>query len=130
MRRKKRSPDQISKELQFERIKAEGYIRDKYPHVKALHFDLTFVDSDNQVPPINKKLSLGPQQHAYFGFECPYWECVGGGFDLQGVVDSMLRKKQPECSGELKCMGWQDLERVGKHHCYCILTYRVVAEYQ
>jgi hypothetical protein len=78
MRRKKRSPDQFSKELQFARIKAAGYIRDKYPYVKAVHFDLTFVDSDNQVPPIYKKLSLEPQQHAYFGFECPYWECVNG----------------------------------------------------
>jgi hypothetical protein len=128
MSRRKSSKKNV-RELKYAKIKAAGNILDHYPNVKALHFDLTFVDLDNQVSPIHKNLSYRPQQPAFFEFDCPYWECVDGGFNLRDVVHLMLRGKKPECSGDLRCRGWQDRERVGRHHCYCTLKYRITAEY-
>lgn len=115
--------------MKYAKINSAGSIIDHFPNAKTLLFNLTFVDPDHQVSPIHKNLSYGPQQPAFFEFDCPYWECVDGGFNLKDVVHSMFRDKKAESCGELRCMGWQDRERVGRHRCLCTLKYRVTMEY-
>ena len=115
-----------------ERIQA-GYIKDRYPHVVELIFQFTFRDPDpvwqTVRPPWDEKIIRRPQHSALFKFDCRYEECVGGGFDLSSEVRQMIESGEPECSGVLSCQGWQDRERVGQHHCWLELTYKVTASY-
>jgi hypothetical protein len=54
---------------------------------------------------------------------------VDGGHDLTGPIDEMIGEHGAECSGTIRCQGWQDRERIGKHRCWCELTYTVKCVY-
>lgn len=129
MARKKKTAEQVAIELKHLKMVHAGNLRDKYPHMRSLNCEFTFVDFDGQVKPSKKNYSLAPENSAMFEFDCPYWECVQGGFDLQGDIHRMLLSKQRDISGERICQGWQDQERIGKNRCNCKLTYRISAEY-
>ena len=55
---------------------------------------------------------------------CPHPECHGGGFEIEQVVDQMVRERQEGREGVLVCAGWiGDRDRVP---CVNSLTYSVV----
>lgn len=129
MSKKNKSPEQRLAELRHQQMQASGYIRNQYPQVKEIVFDFTFEDFDAQVGPSRQKLKWGPEHPAFFQFDCPYHECVNGGFNLHPEIVALIAGKKPDCAGELRCQGWQDRERVGKHHCYCKLIYKISVTY-
>lgn len=114
----------------FIAMKNSGLIKDQYPNVKEINFELKYHDSDNMVDDSEKTLSWGPKNYAYFEFDCPYWECVDGGFDLSNEIINMLKEKKAQITGKKLCQGWQDRERVGQHRCWCELTYQISTNYK
>lgn len=129
MPRKKKTPEQIAAEMKHLRMAQAGCIRDNFPDVKMIHLTFTFADFDKQVGPSTKNFSLGPEHSASFEYQCAYWECVQGGFDLGPPVRQLVRSKELELRGEATCLGWQDKERLGKHRCYGKLSYQIKVEY-
>lgn len=106
-----------------------GYIKDRYPRVKTLTFELNYRDPDGLAQPSSKVYNWGPEHSALFRLECPYTECINGGHDLTKPISDMLNTRRSECSGTIYCKGWQDRRRIGKHRCLCELTYKVTATY-
>ncbi len=104
-------------------------IKEYYPKIKAIEFEMNYVDPDSLTAPSYKKHTLDPDKKAYFHFNCPYRECVDGGHDLSSIVQRMYDECIREESGELVCRGWQDETRINKHRCLCELNYKVIIDY-
>lgn len=132
---RKKSLREIREDYKLDREQRErsqaGFIKDRYPQVRELTFQFTFHDSDhaNSSPP-DKTLTLHPRNSAFFKFDCPFVECVDGGFDLSSPVHQMIEAGGPDCSGTLICQGWQDPERVGQYHCFLEMNYKVTVSYR
>jgi hypothetical protein len=110
---------------------AAGYVKDRFPNVKTIKIKKVFVDFDD-----NREFTKEPvvwniplDRHAIFDIECPMWECVDGGFDLTDVINNMVKDHKTTEEGVQRCEGWQDPERVGQHHCYTKLEYKIDIEY-
>jgi hypothetical protein len=104
-------------------------INDLFPGVKAVRINLTFEDPDKRGDPQPKQLTFGPAHKAYFHIPCPFWECVGGGIDLDTAVRDAVRTRTASVRGEQSCQGWQDPERIGKHRCWLKTRYEIRIEY-
>lgn len=109
---------------------ASGLIKERYPQVDKIVFKFHYHDSDGLAEDSEETFNRNPESYAYFEFECPYRECIDGGFDLSKEVTEMLKSKKEEIDGEKICMGWQDRERVNKHRCWCELTFEIKATYK
>lgn len=109
---------------------ASGFIKDRYPFVKKIVFEFHYHDIDGLAKDSEETFYKNPEHYAYFQFECPYKECINGGFDLRTEIFDMLKNKKVKISGKKICMGWQDRERIGKHRCLCELTYKIKADYK
>ncbi len=99
-----------------------------YPEIASVKIELTFKDPDCYGDPAPKTLTFGPQQNAYFYMQCPYRECVQGGFDFSQGVKEAINKQSNEAIGRILCDGWQDQERINKHRCMLSVSYRVTVE--
>lgn len=100
---------------------------DRYPDIGSLAFNLSMRSPDNEVEPTLNGRSFGPNARASFSFKCKNVECVGGGFDLQEVVDQMVAGKQSETSGRRVCQGWESAQLVNQRRCLYELNFRIVA---
>jgi len=109
---------------------ASGFIKDKYSYIDEITFNFSYHDPDGLAKDSKETFHKKPDSYAYFKFECPYRECINGGFDLTIEVIEMLKTKKEEITGRKLCMGWQDKERVGQHHCWCELTFKINAKYK
>ncbi len=107
-----------------------GNIKDHYPKVKSLTFELNHRDHDNRVKPSSRTFTRSLEDSAFFDFECPYDKesCFGGGHDLTQPISDMIENQNSECSGRILCQG--DQRRHGaKHSCWCELTYKITVIY-
>ena len=132
---KKKSRRQIGEEYKLDREQRQriqaGLIKDRYPQVRELTFQFSFRDPDHKdSSPPDKTFTLHPRDSAFFKFDCPFIECVDGGFDLSGTVKQMIEQGDLHCSGTLTCQGWQDPERVGQYHCFLKMNYNVTVSYK
>lgn len=130
MSKKTQKEKQAEAEFKHKKFIFAGKIKDSYPEVKELIFEFYFEDPDKLAKPSNKKFNREKEGSALFEFDCPYWECVGGGFDLSQPISNMIKYKNNECNGQIFCQGWQDRERINKYHCLCQLTYKITAKYE
>lgn len=130
MPKKRKSPEQRQAELRHSMMQASGYIRERYPMVKAIDFDFTYEDVDQAKIIKEERFSWGPSQPAFFQFNCPLYECVNGGFNLSPTMTSLISERRTADEGTLRCQGWQDRERVGKYHCECGLKYKIKVTYE
>ncbi|MBC8549968.1 MAG: hypothetical protein H8D23_09980 [Candidatus Brocadiales bacterium] len=131
---KKKSAEQIQKELKHQRMISVEFIKDIFPDIKEIAFEFKFDDPDGPTISPNYKPSyssvkLLPQNLALFRFECENRECVKGGFYLREEIKDMVQAHKSESSGQLICQGWQDPEREGQHRCLLELSYSVRVVY-
>jgi len=104
-------------------------MKERYPHVDSLTIEYSYVDFNEHQPPAPGARSFPPDSRAFFKIKCPYRECVKGGHELTEAISNMLRNREPEDSGEVVCMGWQDRERIGSHRCRLKMIYNAKATY-
>ena len=105
-------------------------IKEGYSGVSKIKLFFRYHDNDNMVKDSDKEIVIIPESTAFFKFDCPYRECIDGGFDLTIEVTDMLKSHKNIISGQKICNGWQDKERINIHHCLCKLTYKIEAYYK
>lgn len=132
-RKTKKQRDQESKaylsSLKDLEKRIKGHIKDNYPQVNSIIFEMKYKDPDFLCTPEPKTYKRKSDDYAYFKFDCPFIECIDGGYDLDLVVYSMMENHETEKEGMLKCQGWQDAERINKNRCLCELDYKIMIEY-
>lgn len=104
-------------------------MKDKFPTLASLSIDMTFQEPDWGKNPEPRNQSFGPESKAFFDMECPYVECISGGFDLSSAVSKLVDSGDTELPGTITCQGWQDIERIKKHRCLLKMEYKITAIY-
>jgi hypothetical protein len=111
-------------------------MRDKYPVLASLSIRMEFKRPLGQewmgdIASDLKMFEPEKENKAFFEFECPDSECVGGGFDLSRVVHLLVKTRAGEVSNTMLCRGWEDEERMRSRtsHCGLELKYTIVATY-
>ena len=93
-----------------------SYISQEFPNLKSISIKITFTDPDDGRTSM-KTITYQPGSKAYFQYDCPYRECVNGGYDLKNAIERAIRSTDGQAQERLICNGWQDAERVGKNRC-------------
>lgn len=99
----------------------------KFPGVKELVVELRFADPEGKVHPSPHKRKFAPEMQAYFEFQCPLRDCVGGGFNLTTAIPKALSDRRGTGGGKLSCNGRRDRDGVADHTCRLELQYSVTA---
>jgi len=130
-RRKKRlGVTERHKELRYAREHQAQPIEKVFPEVDHIRIDITFQDYDEDCHPSPQQISFIPQSKAFFEIDCPFYECVMGGFDFSNNVNRCVEKKRTTIEGESTCQGWQDLERLNKNGCFLKAKYTISVDYK
>ena len=113
MRKRK---NQVEAELKHMRMMNALYMKEIYPKVKSIKIKAVFTDPDDNNK-FEKEYSWDSEIKALFEIDCPYRECVRGGFDISNLIKQAVESDQNKISGEFTCQGWQDKNRINKHRC-------------
>lgn len=132
MPRKRKRPDiyERQKQRRINNYYAAPLISEKYPNVQKIVIEMIFKDFDGFNDPAPRTMDFPSDARAYFHINCPYWECIDGGFDLNTAVATTIHKRQTNFSDALKCQGWQDRERIHRHHCFLELRFKISVLYK
>lgn len=128
---KKKKPDvyEQQKRRHWEDLSQAPLIKESFPMLASLSVHMTFEEPDWGRNPSPKHQTFGPESKAFFVIDCPYYECISGGFDLSSAVANLVRIRDTESSGTIICQGWQDRERINKHRCLLKMEYKMTATY-
>jgi len=129
-KKKKTNIYEQHKQRYWEAYNRAGLVKEKYPQLKHLTIDMTFREPDWGDSPHPQQRSFDPNSNAFFELECPYVECVRGGFNLSAAVDELIQRGEKESSGSLLCQGWQDRERIGQYRCLLKMDYKITVTYE
>jgi hypothetical protein len=105
-------------------------MQESFPSIAALSINMDFENPDWGGNPSPRQQHYNPKDKAFFEIQCPFRECVKGGFDLTGVVAKLVIDRLEETSGTFTCQGWQDRERIGRHQCLLRIKYKITAVYK
>ena len=127
----RRKPDiyERQKLMRWEAYHRSPFLKEKYPQVAKIVVDMEFKNPDWGDDPEPQKETYYQQSKAFFKINCPHIECISGGFDLSWAVDELVTSKLEKTSGTITCQGWQDKERINKHHCFLELNYTISVHY-
>ena len=103
---------------------------EKYPNVEQITVNMNFKDQDGFKAPEERTITFLSDSRAHFDLDCPYRECIGGGFNLTDIISRMISVGQSELADKLNCQGWQDLERLNKYHCLLELQFKITVQYK
>ena len=78
-------------------------MRARYPSLNSLQVDFDFSDQGEFLPSPQVTV-FHPPAPAYFCFACPYGDCDGE-FDLTKSVDLAVSSREPQASGQIRCVG-------------------------
>jgi hypothetical protein len=132
MARRKKRLDAIErhKEQRYAREYQAQPIDKVFPGVNGIRIDITFRDYDEKCHPEPKQLTYVPQSKAFFEIECPFYECVLGGFNFSIDVKKCVENKRSMIKGESICQGWQDEERIHRYRCRLKAEYTISVDYK
>ena len=114
--KKKITPEQRKVELKHMLYTSSPSISQSYPDIKSIEIKITFTDPDDGKK-IEKKQSYNTDSKAFFQYDCPYRECVNGGFNMKNAVEKAIESSSGNFQEKLICRGWQDQERINKNEC-------------
>jgi hypothetical protein len=82
-----------------------GLVSEHFPKVSSIVIDVR--NSYGKINPITvlRTLNFWPNSYAYFNIECLSKGCLHGGFDLDQVVNTMVRGHKGSGEGEIVCDG-------------------------
>lgn len=130
MRRKRPDIYQEQRESQHREYLSAPYLESEHPGVEEIAVYLEFTDPDGMGHPKSKDQTFSSGSRANFAYPCPFRECIGGGFNLRKIVSDTVARHLQEASGRVVCQGWQDRERINKHHCLLECNYRISVVYK
>lgn len=130
MNRKKPDIYEQQKQRCWDEYHRSPLLKEKYPKVSSISVEMNFKDSDGMGDPKPDKKEFSRESNAFFKIECPYRECVSGGFDFSSDIDKLVTSGLDKLDGSITCQGWQDKERIGRHHCFLKLNYTISVKYE
>lgn len=91
----------------------QGYIKERYPSVEKItvkYCQKYGCFSSSPEPPnhsvvLDKVMEKTPESNAQFWFECINHECTEVMYNMNKVVEDMLRHKESSRSGKIECKG-------------------------
>ncbi len=92
--------------MEKRKLKLEsGLISEHFPDIASIFIKIK--NSYGRKNPINiaREFKFIPESQAYFNVECLNKTCLDGGFDLAGVIDTMIKSHTGSGEGELFCKG-------------------------
>ena len=128
-RRKRLGAVEQHRQMRYLRESQAQLIREIYPDVERIVIDLSFRDFDEKCNPSPSQLIFTPKSKAFFEIECPFWECILGGFDFSSDIRRCIESKSNSISGQATCQGWQDQERINKHRCLLRANFTISVNY-
>jgi len=128
---RKPSPRAEYRLVQAEQIQNSASLALKYPKLRALKVDLTYLDMTGTTRNggMRYKANLDHAK-SRFCFNCMYTDCVGGDFDLTRELAQAVSRKQKVVEGEMRCEGVRhNRERKTQLPCQAILQYKLSLGY-
>jgi hypothetical protein len=113
-----------------QRVKDSITLAEKFPKLKSLSVELTYVDHADCAR--GSKMKYKPNlenARSVFRFNCSNTGCVGGDFDLSTQLATAIGARRTLATGEMRCQGWRDTNSVGTEHCHNILRYKLSLGY-
>ncbi|MBM3836043.1 MAG: hypothetical protein FJ403_22820 [Verrucomicrobia bacterium] len=115
---------------QNQRANSSPNLAKKYPNLKSLKVYLEYFDSDGlrKCGELTCKVNV---RHAksVFSVDCRNHECVGGDFDLSGVLEDAIREKRKVAEGQIACRGRRTNPKEDKGFCHNLLRYKLSLAY-
>ncbi len=128
----RRKPDihERQKQIRNQECLRSPLLKEKYPQVADIIVEMIFKNPDSGGNPKLEPMEYSQESKAFFKIECPYRECVSGGFNFSFDIDKLVTSRLDKLDGTITCQGWQDKERINKHGCYLELNYTISAKYK
>jgi hypothetical protein len=80
-----------------------GFVSALFPGVASIVISMIY-KQNGLAKPINRIMNFIPGSHAFFKVDCLSSDCVGGGFDMDQIINSMVRNHREASKGELGCV--------------------------
>ncbi|MFH1063380.1 MAG: hypothetical protein V1747_10945 [Candidatus Omnitrophota bacterium] len=116
MKKNKIKPEQRLSEIKHMLYSSAPSISVAYPNTKSIEISIQFTDPDDKNQ-FTKNMTYKPDSKAYFQYDCPYRECINGGYDFKNLIEKAIQAPDRQAQEELACQGWQDRERINTHRC-------------
>jgi hypothetical protein len=112
------------------RTQESASVAEKYPELKSLTVDLTYLNSEGlgQRNEIKYTVNL-VNAKTVFRFDCPNSECVCGDFDLSDDLVKAVAEHRTTVVGEARCQGWRSKATIGTVRCHKTLRYKLSLAY-
>lgn len=78
-----------------------GFMSKHFPEVSSIVINMVYSQNGNRS--VRRTLNFYPGSYALFRIDCLSDDCVNGGFDMSGIINSMIRNHSEESKGELGC---------------------------
>ena len=81
-----------------------GFMASVYPEVESIMINMVYRQSGIRQS-LPRTVNFFPTSYALFRVDCLSKECVEGGFDFTGIINSMVGNRKVDSTGELGCEG-------------------------
>ena len=128
---RKESPRAEYRLSRNQRVNDSTTLAQQYPGLKTLTVSLTFFDvsRESQIGAMKYKPNLAHAK-SLLCVNCLNQICVGGDYDLTGILAQAVAKHQSSVAGELRCQGTlHNKERAQLTPCQSILRYTLTLRF-
>jgi hypothetical protein len=92
--------------MEKRKLKLEsGLISERFPDIESIFVKINNSYGRKNPITIAREINFLPESQAYFIIECLNKNCLDGGFNLAGVIDTMIKSHTVSREGELSCNG-------------------------
>jgi hypothetical protein len=78
-----------------------GFMSKHFPEVESIVIKMMYTQKGARS--LLRTLNFAPDSYAFFKVACLSDDCVDGGFDMTGIITSMIRNRSEALQGELGC---------------------------
>ncbi len=131
MSSRKLNPRTAYRISQQQRVQESDSLAQRFPTLKSLQINLEYFDRTGATRNggLKYKANLEHAKSMLY-FNCVHDECVGGDFDLSGVLSKAVAGKIKAVNGELRCQGTRTAKGgAGRIPCNNILKYKLTLAY-
>ncbi|MEW6601276.1 MAG: hypothetical protein AB1499_09915 [Nitrospirota bacterium] len=80
-----------------------GLVSAHFPGVASIVISMMYKQT-GLAKPIHRVMNFAPGSHAFFKVDCLSSDCVGGGFDMDQIINTMVRNRRETSKGDLACV--------------------------
>ncbi len=95
----------VTKELRRQANLAAGLVADRFPSVSDIVISMKYLQKSERPILMVRTVNIVPASYAIFKMDCMIKGCDGGGFDLNSVIDDMVKTHKKVKKGAIACQG-------------------------